>query len=161
MSKLIDLSERVDELVHPFDEDASYNANCFVLTDKYNDFLKTELLSNYFVDGVEYHFINRFVPCDMEGNVFTSPKDMLWPAAMSYAKRIEEYEKTYLDHLSKVWFEGFELMANTKYYFLLWNKEKDVSITLKTLDQSKYKSISDLTPLNLTLTPFGAKQAGL
>ncbi|MEZ7496495.1 hypothetical protein QO206_13435 [Leeuwenhoekiella aequorea] len=157
MSKLIDLSERVDELGKPpIRSHAAFKYAKAVW--KHNNFLKTDLLSNYFVDGKEHHFLNRFVPCDLSGLVLKEPRR----TNIQDANYDIDAMETYQDHKSKVWFEGFELTINNSYF--LNSKESMGQIEYNPNTKRFYfglKTISDLTPLNLTLTPFGSKQAGI
>lgn len=168
-NKLTSLSERVDGLnskegfeVQSISHQHSERTRRYYDIVKYNDFLKTDLLSNYFENGFEYHFLNRFIPVDLEGNVLTHWNQIPRTSQTNY-EALNEYEIKYNDHLSKVWFEGFEVR---------FNGSKSTVLSLNGVDKmylwkfgkegfTNMKSIKDLTSLNLNLTPFAAKLAGL
>lgn len=194
MAKLVSLSERVYQLNIDWDL-TKIGSNGFVdKLNSYNNFLKTDLLSNYTSEGKKYHYLNRFVPCDLEGNVTEKPYEGMFEiqaneksSGWAYLKKDPEHSedhryydkrafseamKTYQDTLNKVWFEGFELKihkgSKDNHLELIWSTDAGKIFFSKDVGSKKWfpqnpeiKDISDLTDLNLTLTPFGAKLAGI
>jgi len=167
--KLISLSERVNQCWEKSDKDRFQLKHPyfkeFDLIKKYNDFLNTDLLSNYFVEDKEYHYLNRFVPCTIEGFVLDKPfnpaymdkeDDMCNPHALEMIRSWDNYQ----NRLSKVMFEGFEYKNNDFNYFMIYFKGESVQLENDPF-LGYYKTISNLIDLNLTLTPYGAKIAGL
>lgn len=120
---------------------------------KHNDFLNTDLLSNYFVENQEYHYLNRFVPCTIEGVVLDKPFN---PNDLEPQDNWDNYQ----NRLSKVMFEGFEYKNNDFNYFMIYFKGESVQLENDPF-LGYYKTISNLIDLNLTLTPYGTKIAGL
>jgi len=163
MNKLVSLSDRVEQILKPLREYTVTNWQDAINTmhpairkiGLYNNFLKTDLLSNYTSDGVEYHFLNRFVPTTIEGNIIPKPLEFeLWEKGISSSLDNDNECYTYQDHLSKVMFEGFEQkMAVIKNKWCL-----DLGTCYMLLEG---RSISDLVQLNINLTPYGAKTAGI
>lgn len=159
-NKLISLSERVDGLKKPpllSHHAFEYNRKVWV----YNDFLKTDLLSNYFDGDREYHFLNRFVPCVLSGKILEDPELTMRQGNgnVYYGASDEEFD-IYRDHLSKVWFEGFEVEKDNRGRIYFVTKAKK-GLFLGNQGWPLYsETISDLVELNLTLTPYGSKMAG-
>jgi len=175
--KLISLSERVNQCWEKSDKDRFQLKHPyfkeFDLIKKYNDFLNTDLLSNYFVEDKEYHYLNRFVPCTIEGFVLDKPfnpaymdkeDDMCNPHALEMIRSWDNYQ----NRLSKVMFEGFEFekidkmhstvhlkMDSFKYCVFHYNVVNEWFLSMGT------NIISDIIKLELTLTPYGAKISGL
>ena len=154
MNKLVSLSERVERLKKTPSE--------FIRGIlKLNAFLETDLLSNYREGEREYHFLNRFVPCDLDGNILEKPDDQIGG--------VEMYSETYQDHLSKVMFEGFEYNKELRnsggnYTHVFSNSSIDIYKQwggLYLSGEINLISISDLVQLNINLTPYGAKIAGI
>lgn len=185
-NKLTSLSERVDQILT-----ADRICDRGQMLDEiylYNKFLKTDLLSNYFSEEQEYHFLNRFVPCTVDGEILEEPYEGMFEiqanekcSGWAYLKKDTEHSedhryydkrafteamKIYQRHLSKVMFEGLEVFKDRSHHNLdwvgiygrgiFWNQDK-----YKWLKHLAFNTISDLTPLNLTLTDYGAICAGI
>jgi len=162
--KLISLSEKVSIIEVLMGTQYSHMEGLKSIF-KHNDFLNTDLLSNYFVEDQEYHYLNRFVPCTIEGFILDkpfNPNDLQTQDNLDNKTALDIIDSwdNYQNRLSKVMFEGFEYKNNDFNYFMIYFKGESVQLENDPF-LGYYKTISNLIDLNLTLTPYGAKIAGL
>jgi len=162
--KLTSLSKRIDQIQEEWDS-MYFPIDFSGKAVNYNDFLKTDLLSNYFVEDQEYHYLNRFVPCTIEGVILDkpfNPNDLEPQENLDQKTALDIIDSwdNYHDRLSKVMFEGFEYKNNDGNYCMIHFKGKALPLENDPL-LGYYKTISNLIDLNLTLTPYGAKISGL
>jgi len=160
MSKLISLSERVGQIDSQAGIGGHYDKIVW-----YNKFLKTELLSNYFKNEKEYHYLNRFVACTIEGVILDkpfNPNDLEPQDNLDNKTTLDIIDSwgNYHDRLTKVMFDGFEYKNNDCNYCMIHFKGKEIPLEHDPF-LGYYKTISNLINLNLTLTHYGAKIAGL
>jgi hypothetical protein len=123
-------------------------------------FLQQKLSEPYDINGVSAHPLNRYVPTDLEGNVLDVPMGF-WDWHGLSPDEVEKC-KQYQEALDRVIFEGLEVKESyVRDEFVLDN---NVSISkireTKTLldcvnGEFEYKTIEDLTSLELTLTKSG------
>lgn len=111
--------------------------------------------------------LGMFVPCDLEGNIFSEPKKI----GAGYAEEAYTISlKQYKEAKQRLLFGGFnfkvadwcdeivfELDFNGNYI----NYEHDDKIFIEPIDEMKYKIIEHLLHLNLTLTPQAIEKYNL
>jgi len=170
--KLISLSEKVSIIEVLMGTQYSHMEGLKSIF-KHNDFLNTDLLSNYFVEDQEYHYLNRFVPCTIGGFILDkpfNPNDLEPQDNLDNKTALDIIDSwdNYQNRLSKVMFEGFEFekidkmhstvhlkMDSFKYCVFHYNVVNEWFLSMGT------NIISDIIKLELTLTPYGAKISGL
>ena len=107
--------------------------------------------------------LGMFIPTDEQGNVLEKPSEKK-PKGLGHIQAIAIWErqcKSYEEALSRVIFEGFKFFDMVKYdntngVFIVREGSKE-SIWIDSngfnMVGINYKTIEDLLPLNLTLTP--------
>ena len=70
----------------------------------YANFLNQNLPEPYEINGVTAHPLNRFVPCDLAGNVLEEPKEVDADNYLQYCELQQEYEQA----VERVVFKGLE-----------------------------------------------------
>lgn len=126
------------------------------IRDNYDAFVSQLLSDRYEVNGVSAHPLNRFVPCDLEGNVLEKPKNYKsnFEEEFNSVNRNETckpwYDKclTYQQAKEGVLFEGFENR--------IVNKENAVYLegyAPLLLSELTQENLEYITKWNITLTP--------
>ncbi len=150
------------------------NHSCYLIQ-KYTKFLKQNLSERYEVNGVSAHPLNRFVPCDLYGNVLEAPMTIYYKPDFGVQKHpIELYEydlEQYQQAKGRVLFEGF------KYKVADWCDEYVIELSFNDCDlnfeligseseilcahdEIRINTIENLVKHNFTLTKTGAELCG-
>lgn len=128
---------------------------------QYTHFLLQLLSERYEVNGVNAHHLNRFVPCDLEGDILVEPLNKCRTSSTT-PKPTKEYHK-YLKAKERVIFVGFEYQSNEGKEDELVNEDAQVSICLDEITEGnevvKFK-IQDMCSWGLTLTATGFRLSG-
>lgn len=154
-NRLIPLSERWEQI-----KGLSLNPREKIgLYDKYVYFTGQNLADTYRVDGIKCHSLNRFVPCDLEGNVLEEPKLNTHNihGEPNYDSHVETEQ--YQQAKDRVLFEGWRVIYKSKNLIkisskentLVWYKSNGHFVTKLSIEQL-YNSVY--------LTPMGAKMCG-
>ena len=85
-----------------------------------------------------------FVPCDEDSNILVHPYDKIYPASMSFANEIENYNLKFRQAKERCLIEGFT------YDGVEYIDYKNYCIRISVLPNLTFQ---DLTKYNLTLTP--------
>ncbi len=141
------------------------------LRDNYDNLLIQNLQDSYKINGVMAHPLNRFVPCDLEGNVLMRPviknnhsDECQCSSCLIEYKDYERDFKQYQQAKDRVLFEGWYVesqnnisvnVTNDGKRFLNWMK-KDNFFFMKS-----GKTIEYFVQFELTLTPSAIKLIGL
>lgn len=111
MNKLIPLSNYVLEQLDKVNNGKISNVSFRRNLEHYTHFLHQNLNDRYEINGVSAHPLNRFIPCDLEGNVFEEPKKIAGNIAMAaYYKTLNEYKQA----KDRVLFEDFHVNKPNK-----------------------------------------------
>lgn len=119
---------------------------------QYNLFIKQNLSERYEVNGVNAHPLNRFVPCDLDGNVLVES---------------EIYDSSYIKYQQakdRVLFEGWKIVQLGSTIHVLKNKNTgkilEWCLIMDRINPVRVSTIEDLIPFKATLTKTGAELCG-
>lgn len=162
MRKLIKCSDYVIEVEDYVHESKNYKRG-FELIKNYANFLKQNLSERYQINGVLAHPLNRFIPCDLDGNVLSEPKNFhtykLIKKNDSFLLGEESWKRScqqYQEAKERVLFEG--CVYDEEMEVVRYAVGKDLFYTGSCNYENKYITIEDLTNLDLTLTDNAVKQ---
>lgn len=156
MVKLVSSKERGKQLKKQIIHNSLSYIDYFTLRDKYDRFLDIKLSDRYDVDGFSAHPLNRFFPCDENGEPIDEPrlyKDWcngnLHPAVNEANKDLcVEYYKA----KERVLFDGEFKYENGRVKVLSINGKVIYIRTSSGKEDWAKETIEDLIPYNLKLT---------
>lgn len=115
MKELIPLSNYVLEQLDKVNNGKTSNVSFRRNLEYYTHFLHQNLNDRYEINGISAHPLNRFIPCDLEGNVLQFPE---------YEKYGEKEQDKYNIDM-KVYLEAKDRVLFQSFYVNQPNKEND------------------------------------
>lgn len=151
MVKLVSSKERGKQLKKQIIHNSLSYIDYFTLRDKYDRFLDIKLSDRYDVDGFYAHPLNRFFPCDENGNPLENPIEN-----SNWSKWKDKERSTYCDNWEKakerVLFDGEFKYENGRVKVLSINGKVIYIRTSSGKEDWAKETIEDLIPYNLKLT---------
>ena len=159
--KVVSMVNRIDEIR---DITTGTMGDKWELTVMYKDFLNQKLTEPYKIGTIEAHYLNRFIACDLEGNVLEEPK------ISDYVGKELEFKKSELVERDSIKYQQAKdriLFIVDDFTFIADGDSKDK--VLMSLDGTSAYSvfylkemiIEDLIKFDLTLTPAGEQMIEL